>query len=581
MFRLNLRKKIMLISFLFLCIPALLVGIVSYQLSIDSLNESGKLMLKNSVKQTIEVIKVIDQEVQKGNISLEDAQEYVKVSVLGEKSADGTRPINKNIDLGENGYFYIIDEQGNQVADPYLEGTNTWDYQDHNGEYFFRKMINNVQAKGSIYMDTMWELPDEPGHMALNVSYAELEPTWGWILSTNSFYQDFNKRANAIVHSLAITLTLSLVLGVIIIYFFSRSISNPLMALASQAKEVADGNLAVDVLKVRNKDEIGALVQDFQQMIHNVRQLITQITVTSNEVASSAEQLTANTEQNTEATEHIVTAIQEVDLGSNKQTESADEVVQMMIRMDVELQGIATNCLDVSEAAQNSSIEAEEGNALLQHLIGQMNVIRKTVKESNSSIEKLKVHSEKIGSIVEVMGKIAKQTNLLALNAAIEAARAGDHGKGFAVVANEVRILADQSTHSAQHITNLVSEIQNETDNSVVGMNGVNDEVDSGILIVNDTEQKFQTIYHSLNQVANQIQGVATTTQQMSASSQIVTVSVKDMSQIARDSAHHSRSVAASSEEQLASMEEIASSAFSLSHVAEELQKLVSEFNVK
>ncbi|PID04275.1 chemotaxis protein [Sporosarcina sp. P2] len=581
MFRLNLRKKIMLISFLFLCIPALLVGIVSYQLSINSLNESGKLMLKNSVKQTMEVIKVIDQEVQKGNISLEDAQEYVKVSVLGEKSADGTRPINKNINLGENGYFYIIDEQGNQVADPYLEGTNTWDYQDHNGEYFFQKMINNVQAKGSIYMDTMWELPDEPGKMALNVSYAELEPTWGWILSTNSFYQDFNKRADAILHSLAITLTLSLVLGVIIIYFFSRSISNPLMALASQAKEVADGNLAVDVLKVRNKDEIGALVQDFQQMIHNVRQLITQITVTSNEVASSAEQLTANTEQNTEATEHIVTAIQEVDLGSDKQTESADEVVQMMTKMDVGLQGIATDCLGVSEAAQNSSLEAEEGNILLQHLIGQMNVIRKTVKESNSSIEKLKVHSEKIGSIVEVMGKIAKQTNLLALNAAIEAARAGDHGKGFAVVANEVRILADQSTHSAQHITNLVSEIQNETDNSVVGMNGANDEVDRGILIVNDTEQKFQAIYHSLNQVANQIQGVATTTQQMSASSQVVTVSVKEMSQIAKDSSHHSRSVAASSEEQLASMEEIASSAFSLSHVAEELQKLVSEFKVK
>ncbi|PIC69858.1 chemotaxis protein [Sporosarcina sp. P16b] len=581
MFRLNLRKKIMLISFLFLCIPALLVGIVSYQLSINSLNESGKLMLKNSVKQTMEVIKVIDKEVQKGNISLEDAQEYVKVSVLGEKSADGTRPINKNIDLGENGYFYIIDEQGNQVADPYLEGTNTWDYQDHNGEYFFQKMINNVQAKGSIYMDTMWELPDEPGKMALNVSYAELEPTWGWILSTNSFYQDFNKRADAILHSLAITLTLSLVLGVIIIYFFSRSISNPLMALASQAKEVADGNLAVDVLKVRNKDEIGALVQDFQQMFHNVRQLITQITVTSNEVASSAEQLTANTEQNTKATEHIVTAIQEVDFGSEKQTESADEVVQMMTKMDVGLQGIATDCLSVSEAAQNSSLEAEEGNTLLQHLIGQMNVIRKTVKESNSSIEKLKVHSEKIGSIVEVMGKIAKQTNLLALNAAIEAARAGDHGKGFAVVANEVRILADQSTHSAQHITNLVSEIQNETVNSVVGMNGANDEVDRGILIVNDTEQKFQAIYHSLNQVANQIQGVATTTQQMSASSQVVTVSVKEMSQIAKDSSHHSRSVAASSEEQLASMEEIASSAYSLSHVAEELKKLVSEFNVK
>lgn len=85
----------MLVSFLFLCIPALLIGIVSYQLSLNSLNESGRLMLKNSVKQAIETIKMMDQEVKQGNISLEDAQEYVKVSVLGEKSADGTRPINK------------------------------------------------------------------------------------------------------------------------------------------------------------------------------------------------------------------------------------------------------------------------------------------------------------------------------------------------------------------------------------------------------------------------------------------------------------------------------------------------------
>src|SRR6185437_14873093 len=106
MFQMNLRKKLLVVSFLFLCIPSLLIGLVSYQLSITNLNESGKLMLKNSVKQTIEMISTIDKKVKKGNISLEDAQEYVKVSVLGEMRPDGTRPINKNIDLGENGYFY-------------------------------------------------------------------------------------------------------------------------------------------------------------------------------------------------------------------------------------------------------------------------------------------------------------------------------------------------------------------------------------------------------------------------------------------------------------------------------------------
>src|SRR5690625_4271799 len=122
----SIRMKLLIISFLILTVPVIVLGVFSYQRAKSSLDESGIKRLESSVEITLEMISTLHEEVEKGTLSLEEAQEKVKIAILGEKDENGNRPVHSNIDLGENGYIFILDQEGNLLAHPNSEGENLW-----------------------------------------------------------------------------------------------------------------------------------------------------------------------------------------------------------------------------------------------------------------------------------------------------------------------------------------------------------------------------------------------------------------------------------------------------------------------
>ncbi|WP_391118175.1 methyl-accepting chemotaxis protein [Psychrobacillus sp. L3] len=383
------------------------------------------------------------------------------------------------------------------------------------------------------------------------------------------------------------TTTLTLIFGIIAILvgiaialFMGRLISNPIVSLANSAKKIAEGDLSVDVVSVKNKDEIGDLVGSFTDMAKNLRTLIEQVSMNSVHVASAAEELTASAEQTTQATDQIALAIQDIASGSDTQVQGANECSTAMQEMTIGIQQVAETSSSVSESAIETSKEAQLGNESLKKVIHQMNAINTSVEDSASVIRKLGELSKEIGSIIGVITGIADQTNLLALNAAIEAARAGEHGQGFAVVADEVRKLAEQSRESSNQIADLINQIQEDTNQAVNVMEVGTKEVATGMKIVKETGEGFEKILKSIEQVTAQIQEVSAISEEMSASAEEVNASIEEMAHIAEHSASTTQNVASASEEQLASMEEITSSASSLSNMAEDLQALVSKFKI-
>lgn len=467
---------------------------------------------------------------------------------------------SEKINIGNEGYAMLLDSKKNYIIHPVA---NT-------GE----------QAKEAFYNDLY---KGKSGELSYNYLGDEKEMYFttndltGWKVAGTMFSSEVNDSTRPILIKTLIIIGISLVLGTVIIVVIVNSITRRLKNLQAKAKKISLGDLT-ETIDIKSNDEIDELANSFNDMQTSLRSLLKLVEDNANQVASSAEQLSSSAEETKQATDQVATAIMEV---ANSAEIQKDRIENNSTPLEQIAQGastIASHSLEVTDLTRETTLKAEEGGKSVKQTVDQMNSIHDSVLESNSMIKSLSDRSIEIGSILEVITGISDQTNLLALNAAIEAARAGESGKGFAVVADEVRKLAEQSHLAAKQISELVKAIQQDTENTVNKMSKVTLDVKNGLVVSEETIQKFMEILTSVKEITPQMESVSATAQQMSASVQEFGATAEEIADIAKNNAATSEEVAASTEEQLAAMEEITSSSKSLSSMAEDLQDVIKKY---
>ena len=246
----------------------------------------------------------------------------------------------------------------------------------------------------------------------------------------------------------------------------------------------------------------------------------------------------------------------------------AREVGATMVRASDAAAGMATGVEELTQAvnalaeqaastsalAQRSGQAAEEGARVVRAAIDEIGSIAATIQSSSANVERLGAQSDRVASVVGLIKDIAGQTNLLALNAAIEAARAGEQGRGFAVVADEVRKLAERTSHATDEIDTMIKEIQESKSATLASIAQAVEQVETGVRLATDAGRSIEDITREAQSVRAAVDDMASHLRAQSATAIKLAQDVEVMARLTEES----RQAAAASVDDMQQLEQVA-----------------------
>lgn len=283
----------------------------------------------------------------------------------------------------------------------------------------------------------------------------------------------------------AVVACLGIVASIIVGFLGIFVIIKPLMRLTDVIRETAQLDFSNDEtvsVVAKRRDEIGVMGKAIWGMRNSLREMVVNIKNSSEkifrgvaEVNDVSAKIREQCMDNSATTEELAAGMQETSATSGTITENIADMkvgaadISNLSRDGVVLSGeISERAISLRDASQEASDRALEMYHTIKEQAGKSVIAAESVKQINE--------------MTSAIMQISSQTSLLALNASIEAARAGEAGRGFAVVATEISELANETSNSVESINRIVSQVNSSVDSMVHSMEDATKFLDEVVL---------------------------------------------------------------------------------------------------
>ncbi|MGP4844234.1 methyl-accepting chemotaxis protein [Marinobacter sp. 1Y8] len=350
---------------------------------------------------------------------------------------------------------------------------------------------------------------------------------------------------------LFVALAILLVIIVFLYMGFFLSVKTAITTFGEAARKVAGGDMTVRI-DLDNRDELGALTSEFNNMTTKISELVKSVSRTTDDVAQQAVRVNDSASANSEAVA--------------RQMSETTQIADAMHQMVDTVQEVAESAQRASDSAGHAEKDAEQGRLVVVETVDTINRLATEIRSAADVINRVSQDSDSISQVLVEIKAIAEQTNLLALNAAIEAARAGDQGRGFAVVADEVRSLSQRTHKSTEEIEGMVGRLQGGVKDAVKAMNNSHEVTNATVEKSSEVTRALEKILGGISTIVDMSHQIAQASEEQSAVAKNINVNVEQITELGHTTADNASETLEASR--------------SMSGLTTELGRLVESFRV-